>query len=56
MENVIVIAVAAGIVFLAGRYIYREKKKGAVCVGCPYSGNCGRSCSGGCGNDHGCKK
>lgn len=26
--------------FLAVRYIYREKKKGNACIGCPYAGSC----------------
>ena len=36
--------------FFAARYIYREKKKGNACIGCPYSGSCakhqaGQGCS-----------
>ena len=30
----------AVIVFFAVRYLYREKKKGAKCIGCPYCGSC----------------
>ena len=26
--------------FFAARYIYKEKKKGTACIGCPYAGNC----------------
>ncbi|MBQ6312725.1 MAG: FeoB-associated Cys-rich membrane protein, partial [Lachnospiraceae bacterium] len=29
------------IVFFAVRYIYKEKKKGNKCIGCPYAGSCG---------------
>lgn len=47
MENAVIIAVVLVIVALAGRYIYREKKRGVKCVGCP-SGGCA-GCSGGCG-------
>ena len=36
---VAVIAIAA-IVFLAVRYIYKEKKKGTKCIGCPYADSC----------------
>lgn len=45
MTNVIIIAVVALIVAAAGRYIYKAKKSGAKCIGCP-SGGC--NCSGGC--------
>lgn len=48
MTDVIIIAVVAVLIFLAARYIYKEKKAGKVCVGCPHSGSCGGNCSGGC--------
>ena len=32
--------VLAAVLFLAGHYIYREKKRGVKCVGCPYAGSC----------------
>lgn len=45
MENFIILAIVAVIVALAARYIYKAKKKGAKCIGCPD----GCSCStGGC--------
>lgn len=47
MESIIVIAVVAVIVGLALLFIYREKKRGVKCVGCPYAGTCGK-CGGGC--------
>ena len=28
------------IVFFAVRYIYKEKKKGTKCIGCPYADSC----------------
>lgn len=34
-----VIAIVAA-VFLAARYIYKEKKKGKKCIGCPYCDSC----------------
>ena len=34
-----VIAIAA-MLFFAARYIYREKKKGKACIGCPYADSC----------------
>ncbi len=46
MENVILIAVLALILGGVVLYLYKTKKRGQKCVGCPYSG----SCSGNCGN------
>ncbi len=47
--TIIAIIILAVILFLAGRYIYKEKKKGSTCIGCPYAGSCpkhGQTCSG----------
>lgn len=32
----------------AGFYIWKNKKKGVKCIGCPYA----KSCSGSCGTSH----
>ncbi len=48
MVDVIIVAVILGIVGFAGWYIYKAKKSGKKCIGCPDSGTCG-SCSCGCG-------
>ena len=40
MTNFIAGAAVALLVGLAIRYIYKEKKKGAHCIGCPMAGNC----------------
>ncbi len=40
MENVIVIAVLAVVIGLAVRYVYKAKKKGKKCIGCPYCDTC----------------
>jgi len=47
MTDIIVMAVIAAIVGGASVYIYRQKKKGARCVGCSFAGQCGKqgSCS-----------
>ena len=45
MENLIILAVVAVIVTLSGRYLYRAKKRGVKCIGCPS----GCSCNGKCG-------
>ena len=42
MTDIIIIAVIAVIVALAGRYVYKAKKSGAKCIGCS-SGSCGHS-------------
>lgn len=49
-ENVIIIAILVLIVAAIGLYLYRAKKRGAKCIGCPYAKQCGGTCSGSCGN------
>ena len=49
MIDLIVIAVILVIVGGASYYIYRAKKNGKKCIGCPGSGSCG-GCSCGCNN------
>lgn len=62
MVNIVVTLILAAIVGGAGLYIYRSKKRGVRCIGCPdakacaagrqaggCSGGCA-GCSGGCGN------
>lgn len=39
------IIIVAVIVVLAGLYIYKAKKNGKKCIGCPYADSCGK-----CGN------
>ena len=46
MENIIAAIVIIAIVAAAGLYIYKAKKSGKKCIGCPDSG----SCSGKCGS------
>lgn len=40
--TIIAIITIAVILFLAAGYIYREKKKGRACIGCPYADSCPR--------------
>ena len=49
MTNIIVLLVVGLVVGGAAGYIYKEKKKGVKCIGCPDSGNCSGACSGCCG-------
>ncbi|MBR5437495.1 MAG: FeoB-associated Cys-rich membrane protein [Clostridia bacterium] len=46
MKDIIIIAVVLLIVSLSALYVYREKKKGRKCIGCPYSGTCSGGCNG----------
>lgn len=48
----VIIAVVAAILGFAGWYIYKAKKSGKKCIGCPDSGSCSGNC-GGC--SCGCK-
>ena len=51
MDNLIIISAVVLIVALAGAYIYKEKKKGKKCIGCPSGGSC---TSGNCQGCTGC--
>ncbi len=42
----IIIGVVALILGLAVAFIYRSKKKGQKCIGCPDGGSCASCCSG----------
>ena len=46
MTNLIVFVIVAVIVGGAGTYIYKEKKKGVKCIGCPAGKKCGACCEG----------
>ncbi len=46
MVDYIVLAVVSLIVLVAGIYVYRAKKKGQKCIGCP-GGSC-QECNGQC--------
>jgi len=48
MENFLIIAVLALILGGAAGYVYKAKKAGRKCIGCPDGGqcNCNGSCSG----------
>lgn len=47
MENLIVIGILLILVGIAVFYIWKEKKKGTRCIGCPSAGCCSGS---GCNN------
>lgn len=50
MVNLITFLVIAAIVGGAGLYIYKAKKRGVRCIGCPSAQTCGKqtACSGSC--------
>jgi len=53
MKTVIVSIVLLAIIGGAAFYIYKQKKSGAKCIGCPHSKSCRAHCSGtscGCGS------
>lgn len=51
MSNIIIILIVLALVTLACWYIYKAKKDGARCIGCPKCSKCGgnmQDASGGC--------
>ena len=44
MENAIIIIVLVLILGGVGFYIYKAKKNGAACIGCPHAKACGGGC------------
>ncbi|MDE5764345.1 MAG: FeoB-associated Cys-rich membrane protein [Ruminococcus sp.] len=52
MENIIIIAIVLAVVISVSIYLYRAKKSGQHCIGCPNSKNC----CGKCGNSSNEKK
>ena len=60
MADLIIVAIVAVIIGLAARYIYKAKKSGAKCIGCPSGGCCsgsaGEGCGCGCGGSAGSEK
>ncbi len=43
LANVIATLIIVAAVGAAIHYIYKEKKKGTRCIGCPMAGNCSKS-------------
>ncbi len=40
LSNVIIIVIVIALISAACIYIYREKKRGRRCIGCPMAGQC----------------
>jgi len=48
MENFIIILIVLCIVGAIVLYLYKAKKRGETCIGCPYAKQCGGKFDGGC--------
>lgn len=46
MENIIAAIIVIAVVAAAGLYIYKAKKSGQKCIGCPHSKSCSGCCCG----------
>ncbi len=50
MKDLIIILIVLAIIAVISLYIYKEKKRGTKCIGCPHAGKCasrnGCSCGG----------
>ena len=46
MNDIIVTGVIVAILLLAVRYLYKAKKSGIKCVGCPAAKSCSAGCKG----------
>ncbi len=42
LSNIVIVAIVLLLVSGACAYIYREKKRGSHCIGCPMAGSCPR--------------
>lgn len=51
MANIVIILIVLVVVGAIVLYLYRAKKRGETCIGCPYAKQCG----GNCGSNNGCQ-
>lgn len=54
METVIVAVILVVILGAAALYVYKSKKRGVKCIGCPDGAKCSGQCAGCAGNCGGC--
>jgi hypothetical protein len=52
VTNIIVILIVAAVIGAICFYLYRQKKRGVTCIGCPYAEQCAKRHNGGCGGCH----
>ncbi len=50
LTDIILVLILLCIAGAAGFYLYRAKKRGETCIGCPHSKQCGGKCGGSCGS------
>ena len=50
MANIVIILIVLTVVSGIVVYLYKAKKSGQTCIGCPYAKQCG----GNCGSDNNC--
>ena len=56
-ENIIIIALLVLIIGSAAFYVYKAKKSGRKCIGCPDSSSCSyKGCNGNCSGCTCCKE
>lgn len=48
MGDLIIIGILLCIIGSIVAYLYKAKKRGQTCIGCPYGGQCGGRREGGC--------
>lgn len=46
LTDILLILVIAAVLGFSGLYVYRSKKSGKKCIGCPDSGCCSGNCPG----------
>ena len=51
MENIIIVIVLLSIVGSIILYLWKAKKRGEKCIGCPYCKQCKTKCSNDCNNE-----
>lgn len=47
MANIVIILIVLAVVGAIVLYLYRAKKRGETCIGCPYAKQCADKCSSG---------
>ena len=45
MENVIIVLIIISIAAAIIYYLYKAKKRGQTCIGCPHAKECGGKCN-----------
>lgn len=46
LQNVILLSIIILLMAVAVGYLYKAKKKGQKCIGCPYAASCSGGCQG----------